>query len=93
MHGNTGQPPVVDVEHVYAFQPHQIDLHPLTIVIHHIYHRPHHIQHPPEKLKVMLENGAPNIVGNTDAPNINEQKRGVVDDDKLFSSRCFIFSS
>ncbi len=84
MRGNTGQPPVVDVEHVYAFQPHQIDLHPLTIVIHHIYHRPHHIQHPPEKLKVMLEErvqniNAPNVAGNTDVPE-NIQQRSVAHD-------------
>jgi len=86
MHGNTGQPPVVDVEHVYAFQPHQIDHRPLTIVLHHIHHRRHHIQHPPEKLKVMLEErvqniNAPNVAGNTDVPE-NIQQRSVTGDDK-----------
>ena len=98
----------VTEEHVCVFQPHLIG-HPHQTTLlqghHHHQHHRHHIQHPREKQGAMLENRALNIVGNTnalntDALNINEPKRGVNilqrsvgDDDKLFSSRCFMFSS
>ena len=60
MLANTEQVLVVDVEHVYAFQPHLINLHPLTTRLHRVHRRHRQIQHPREKRKVMLENGALN---------------------------------
>jgi hypothetical protein len=60
MLANTEQMLVVDVEHVYAFQPHLINLHPLTTRLHRVHRRHRQIQHPREKRKVMLENGALN---------------------------------